>query len=106
MKVENNGWKGMDMSGARKRGRSLAQRLMDSGANLTVGGSGHVGLFFWWRWLTLPHKRLPRAAEYCIGCLKGLLQRRKSVLQREKERGRYERQWLLGGEGEKLGGNE
>lgn len=33
-----------------------------------------------------PHKRLPRAAEYCIGCLKGLLHRRKSVLQREKER--------------------
>lgn len=94
MKVENSGWRGMDTSGARKRERSLAQRLMDSGANLTVGGSGHVGLFFWWRWLTLPHKRLPRAAEYCIGCLKGLLQRRESVLQREKERGRYERRWL------------
>lgn len=87
IKVENSGWKGMDTSGARKRERSLAQRLMDSGANLTVGGFGHVGLFFWWRWPTLPHKRLPRAAEYCIGCLKGLLlQRRESVLQREKER--------------------
>lgn len=52
------------------------------------------GALFWWRWPTLPHKRLPRAAEYCIGCLKGLLQRRESVLQREKERGRYERRWL------------
>lgn len=93
MKVENSGWRGMEV-GARKRGRSLAQRLMDSGANLTVGGSGHVGLFFWWRWPTLPHKRLPRAAEYCIGCLKGLLQRRESVPRREKERGRYERRWL------------
>lgn len=96
MKVENSRWRGMDTSRARKRGRSLAQWLMDSGANLTVGGFGHVGLFFWWRWPTLPHKRLPRAAEYCIGCLKGLLQRRESILQREKERGRYERRWLQG----------
>lgn len=46
MKVENSRWREMDTSRARKRGRSLAQRLMDSGANLTVGGSGHVGLFF------------------------------------------------------------
>jgi len=86
MKAENSERREMDTSGARKRGRSLAQRLMDSGANLTVGGSSHVGLFFWWRWPTLPHKRLPRAAEYCIGCLKGLLQRRENILQREKER--------------------
>lgn len=68
-----------------KERRSFAQRLMDSGANLTVGGFGHVGLFFWWRWPTLPHKRLPRAAEYCIGCLKGLLQRRESMLRGEGE---------------------
>lgn len=29
-----------------KERRLLAHRLMDSGANLTVRGSGHVGLFF------------------------------------------------------------
>lgn len=105
-KIEMGGGSRTGVRRAKER-RSLAQRLMDSGANLTVGGFGHVGLFFWWRWPTLPHKRLPRAAEYCIGCLKGLLQRRESVLrggggenERKRGRGGYEGSWGYGGENE------
>jgi len=58
---ETENWRGRERERERKRERRrqesegeraipLAQRLMDSGANLTVEGSGHVGLFFWWRW--------------------------------------------------------